>query len=202
MMLGDESRSPCRHLPLDEPNLGSLESIMPVARLSASSEPLGLARADATLPDKLRIPAFLLSQSGRILPVDHGARTPAVFLPGVDGPARLIISATPGSGARNVYDVEDGSLRPAGSSQLLGDRPYEIAVELEDGTRYRATVDVSSRTIGVSHQGYETVSDLHLDREPRPLPDSITLAPFFLSQSGNALPRDARIPVVPNNEAR
>lgn len=164
---------------------------------------IGFPKQDSNLPGSIRIPKFMLSQSGSAFPVDYGNRNQKPLLPGLEGAVRMEVTGLSPSGTRtkNEFAIDDqGRLQPNSNARPLGHVPYEVAIVMEDGTRYSGVVDISRSKTGVSHQGYDTIEGLELTRVPPPPPAQVELGSFYLSQSGQALPIQGEGPIVPNND--
>jgi hypothetical protein len=160
---------------------------------------------DEALPEKVKIPELLLSQSGSALMDDPMSRKPLV--PGAPAGyfTKLEIMGLDQSQVHNVrtytFDA-DGRIEGLGQGPHLGVYPYEITLVGKDGARYSAKIDVSSKHSGVRHSGYAEIGGLELTRSeppPPPMPAEVTVPSILLSQFGQALMKDpmSRAPLIP-----
>jgi hypothetical protein len=127
---------------------------------------------------------FMLSQSGAVFPQGYGERNQEAFIPNNNGFFTQMIVKSTTSSTSNTFDIRpDGQVEPKASTHPLGDVPYEITLIGKDGSQYSSPVDVSSRAIGKTTHGYETVADLVFTRRQLEV-DTRTEAPLSGADSG------------------
>lgn len=111
------------------------------------------------------VPSFLLSQAGQPARKEGESNKPLV--PGMEGHFdEMIVSQTRnGLTSERRFAIDDkGRVDGFGKGGPLGHGPFTITLVAKDGERYAAPVDVSPRKTGVTHQGYDEVKDLRLQR--------------------------------------
>jgi hypothetical protein len=107
---------------------------------------------------------FMLTQSGHAMPENYAAKnqTPLVA-PGAF--ERLEVTALDPAGVHRTatYALDErGHLVPNTKNPPLGDLPYRLTLVDADGNRYQGDIDISSKKLKVSHQGYETLKNVKL----------------------------------------
>lgn len=166
--------------------------------------------AGASLPGALTIPSVLVSQSGAVARKDGDQGKP--LIPGFSGELdKLVLTSLHPHGSKGVREFPidaQGRLVPQ-LGQPLTQGPFRLEIVAKDGTRFEATFDTSPKKTGVSHQGYDELKNLRLQRvevapPPPALPDEVVVPAFLLSQSGQPAMReqDLRKPLVPGFEGQ
>ncbi len=120
--------------------------------------------AKAPPAGELTMGAFMISQSGGLMPEGYGDKGAiAAFPPGFAASVE-VMALDPGRVHRKArFDVDDrGVIKPDAGQPPLGHVPYRITVTDHDGNKYAADVDVSPKKTGKSHQGWDTLKDLKL----------------------------------------
>lgn len=166
-------------------------------------DPPAPAETKPAAPAELTMPSILLSQSGQLATAEGQSSKP-VF-PGM--PKELgadfissitVIGLDPGGiHPKRTFTLNDkGLLNAFGSGGPVGSSyPYELRLTAKDGTEYSATVDISPKKIGVSHQGYESIKDLKFRRVDSrsieaPLDEA---ARGYVAAGGNQRAKPARV---------